>query len=262
MVIDPSKFNPSLNRVECVVEASSRHNFRNVEKAFPQICWLILCSSLIGSNLISMLFLQYCKERYQGDHEQSAKVKSALLFVFVLFWLGVVEAIVAAVYSTQLQVLYPLIYLFFIFLVCLRRFLYCLNGGHIHRHNCTISWKFEKGDEAEPAWGFLCTAYPGCFIAVHHTLWVMIGIITEPFWALPILTTIVMLAFLFYVLSSFFFSYAKWDKWQAINFALLVVVGMSIMLVQFSFFLIGQQFFDESLISGAIQSALVVIISI
>ena len=71
-----------------------------------------------------------------------------------------------------------------------------------------------------------------------------------------------MLAFLFYVLSSFFFSYAKWDKWQAINFALLVVVGMSIMLVQFSFFLIGQQFFDESLISSAIQSALVVILSI
>ena len=34
------------------------------------------------------------------------------------------------------------------------------------------------------------------------------------------------------------------------------------MLVQFSFFLIGQQFFDESLISSAIQSALVVILSI
>ena len=170
---------------------------------------------------------------------------------FVLFWLGVVEAIVAAVYSTQLQVLYPLIYLFFIFLVCLRRFLYCLNGGHIHRHNCTISWKCLRNGEAEPAWGFLCTAYPGCFIAVHHTLWVMIGIITELFLALPILTSIVTL-----------FSYETWDKWQAINFALLVFVGMSIIIVQFSSFLIGQQFFDESLISGAIQSALVVIISI
>ena len=50
-----------------------------------------------------MLFLQYCEERYQGDREQSAKVKSSLLFVFVLFWLGVVEAIFAAGYSTQLQ---------------------------------------------------------------------------------------------------------------------------------------------------------------
>ena len=219
-----------------------------------------MCSSLIGSNFISTLFLQYCKKNYQGN--QSSKVKSALLFVFVLFWLGIVEAIFAAGYSIQLQVLYPLIYLVFIFLVCLRRFLYCLSREHINRRNGRISWKFEKNGGAEPVWGFLCTAYPGCFIAVHHALWVMIGIITEPFWALPVVTTIVMLAFLFYVLSALFFSFGQWDRWQTINFALLVAVGMSVMLVQFSFFLIGQQFFDESLISSAIQSALVVIISI
>lgn len=171
-------------------------------------------------------------------------------------------AIFAAGYSIQGQVIYPLVYLLFIFLICLRRFLYCLSRGHIERNNGKISWKFEKNGNAEPGWGFLCTAYPGCFIAVHHTLWVMIGIITEPFWALPVVTTIVMLAFLFYVLSSLFFSLEKWDMWQRINFALLVAVGMSVMLVQFSFLLIGQQFFDESLISSAIQSALVVIISI
>ena len=207
-----------------------------------------------------MLFLHYCKERYQG--KQSAEAKSALLFVFVLFWLGVVEAIFVVFSSTQLQVLYPLIYLCFIFLVCLRRFLYCLKAGNIRRYNGRISWKFGKNVEAEPAWGFLCTAYPGCFIAVHHTLWVMIGIITDPFWALPVITALVMMAFLFYVLLSLFFSFQTWGRWQTINFALLVAVGVSVMLVQFSFFLIGQQFFDESLISSAIQSALVVILSI
>ena len=110
--------------------------------------------------------------------------------------------------------------------------------------------------------GSLCTAYPGCFIVVHHTLWVMIGIITDPFWALPVITALVMMAFLFYVLLSLFFSFQTWGRWQTINFALLVAVGVSVMLVQFSFFLIGQQFFDESLISSAIQSALVVISSI
>ena len=241
------------------MEASSEHNFRNVNKAFPQICWLILCSSLIGSNFISALLLGYCK----SQDNQGGNVKSALLFVFVLFWLGIAVAIVAAFYSIQLQILYPLIYLFFIFLVCLRRFLYCLSRRHIERNReGKISWKFKEHGEAEPVRGFLCTVYPGCFIAVHHTLWVMIGILTEPFWALPIITTIVMLAFLFYVLSSLFFSFENWNGWQVINFALLVAVGMSVMLVQFSFFLIGQQLFDESLISSAIQSALIVIISI
>ena len=206
-----------------------------------------------------MLFLHYCKERYQG--KQSAEAKSALLFVFVLFWLGVVEAIFVVFSSTQLQVLYPLIYLCFIFLVCLRRFLYCLKAGQIRRHNCRISWKFGKKGEAEPPWGFLCTAYPGCFIAVHHTLWVMIGIITDPFWALPILTSILMLAFLFSVTSSLYFSYQAWDKSEVINFALFVVGGISIILVLFSFFLIGQQFFAENLISSAVQALLVVIIN-
>ena len=115
---------------------------------------------------------------------------------------------------------------------------------------------------AEPGCEFLCTAYPGVLIAVHHILWVMIGIITEPFWALPVVTTLMILAFLFFVLSSLYFSFQKWESWQTINFLLLVAVAISVMLVQFSFLLIVHQFFDESLISSAIQSALVVIISI
>lgn len=195
------------------------------------------------------------------------KVKSVLLFVFVLFWLGTVVAVFAAAYSIQgRQVIYPLIYLFFIFLLCLRRFRYSLSPLR-GRNDGAISGETGKNrnkepEQEEPASCFLCTAFPGCFIALHHTLWVMIGIITEPFWALPIVTTIVMLAFLFYVLSFLFFGIEGWEKKNAINFALVVAAGMSVLLVQFSFFLIGQQFFDESLISSAIQSALVVIISI
>ncbi|KAL9978759.1 hypothetical protein ACROYT_G016314 [Oculina patagonica] len=262
IAIDPSNFDPSLNNVECVVEASYKHHFENVNKAFPQICWLILCSSLIGSNFISTLFLQYCKKQYTSK-PGILRVKSALLFIFVLFWLGIIVAIIAASHSMQEQLIYPLTYLVLIFLVCIRRFLYCLSRKHIKCENRKItSWKFEKDGNAESGWGFLCTAYPGCFIAVHHILWVMIGIITEPFWALPVVTTFVMLAFLFYVLSSLYFSFQTWEMWQTINFVLLVAVAISVMLVQFSFLLIGHQFFDESLISSAIQSALVVIISI
>ena len=218
---------------------------------------------MIGSNFISTLFLRYCKKYNRGD--QRGKAKSALLFISVLFWLGTAVAIIVpSFYSIQLQMLYPLIYLLFIFLVCLRRFLFCLYREHIDldRKGKLKSWKFGKIGEPEPVRGSLCTVYPGCFIVVHHTLWVMIGIITEPFWALPVITALVMMAFLFYVLSSLFFSFQTWDRWQTINFALLVAVGIAVMLVQFSFFLIGQQFFDESLISSAIQSALVVILSI
>ena len=246
------------------MEASSKDNFRNVNKAFPQICWLILCSSLIGSYCISNLFIRECKKRYKDNQ---IHVKSVLLFVFVLFLFGTVVAVFAAVYSTQgRQLIYPLVYLFFIFLLCLRRFRYCLSSQRVNlRNNGAISGETGENKNTEPEQedpGFLCTAFPGCFIALHQTLWVMIGIITEPFWALPIVTTILMLAFLFYVLSFLFFGIEGWEKKNTINFTLVVAAGMSVLLVQFSFFLIGQQFFDESLISSAIQSALVVIISI
>lgn len=208
-----------------------------------------------------MLMLQYCKKQYNSN-QGKVKSKSALLFTFIVFWLGIIIAIIAASHSIREQLIYPLTYLLFIFLVCLRRVLYCLSQKHIEFNNGKITWKFETNGTAEPPWVFLCTAYPGVFIAVHHILWVMIGIITEPFWALPVVTTLVMLAFLFYVLSSLYFSFQKWEIWQTINFFLLVAVAISVMLVQFSFLLIGHQFFDESLISSAIQSALVVIISI
>ena len=93
----------------------------------------------------------------------------------------------------------------------------------------------------------------------------MIGIITEPYWALPVATSFIMFAFLFYVLSALYFSPKypkKWDTSAKINFGFMIAAGISVVMVQLSFLLVGNQFFDESLLSSAIQSALVVMISI
>ena len=42
----------------------------------------------------------------------------------------------------------------------------------------------------------------------------------------------------------------------------MIAAGISVVMVQLSFLLVGNQFFNESLLSSAIQSALVVMISI
>ena len=42
----------------------------------------------------------------------------------------------------------------------------------------------------------------------------------------------------------------------------MIAAGISVVMIQLSFLLVGNQFFNESLLSSAIQSALVVIISI
>lgn len=217
-----------------------------------------------------MSLLEYCKEQYYKREDNSllkrvnqSKIKSTLLLIFVVFWLGILIAIIATTHAMPGQLTYPLIYIFSICLVCFGRFFYCLHQERIERRKCRIvSWKFESTSNEEPGWGFLCTAYPGCFIAVHHILWVMIGIITEPFWAIPVVTSYIMLAFLLYVLSSLYYSFEEWNPRQTINFILVVAAAISVMLVQFSFLLVGHLVFDEGLISSAIQSALAVIITI
>lgn len=68
IAISPSSFNPSLNSVECVADGGYENHLKNINKAFPQICWLILFSSLIGSNLIRMLVLKYCEVKVVGQN--------------------------------------------------------------------------------------------------------------------------------------------------------------------------------------------------
>ena len=255
IAISPSSFNPSLNSVECVADGGYENHLKNINKAFPQICWLILFSSLIGSNLIRMLVLKYCRG-------ESNRAKSILSLVFVVLLCGTIVAIVAVIYSRQAQIIYPLTYLLFIlliFLLCSAYYLF--QAGN--EDNKIACFKFGNNGKLQSKSILLWTTYPGIFIAVHHALWVMIGIITEPYWALPVATSFIMFAFLFYLLSALFFSQTQeWDTSMKIKFGFMIAACISVVMVQLSFLLVGNQFFDESLLSSAIQSALVVIISI
>ena len=259
IAISPSSFNPSLNSVECVADGGYENHLKNINKAFPQICWLILFSSLIGSNLIRMLVLKYCRG-------ESSRAKSILSLVFVVLLCGTIVAIVAVIYSRQAQIIYPLTYLLFILLIFLLCSVYYLFQASNEDNKINIvCLKFGNDGKLHSESILLWTTYPGIFIAVHHALWVMIGIITEPYWALPVATSFIMFAFLFYVLSALYFSPKypkKWDTSAKINFGFMIAAGISVVMVQLSFLLVGNQFFDESLLSSAIQSALVVIISI
>lgn len=257
IAISPSSFNPSLNSVECVADGGYENHLKNINKAFPQICWLILFSSLIGSNLIRMLVLKYCRG-------ESSRAKSILSLVFVVLLCGTIVAIVAVIYSSEAQIIYPLTYLLFIlsiFLLCSANYLFQA-GNEDNRINI-VCLKFGNDGELHSESILRWTTYPGIFIAVHHALWVMIGIITEPYWALPVATSFIMFAFLFYVLSALFFSQKKkWDTSMKINFGFMIAAGISVVMVQLSFLLVGNQFFNESLLSSVIQSALVVMITI
>ena len=59
-----------------------------------------------------MLVLKYCRS-------ESSRAKSILSLVFVVLLCGTIVAIVAAIYSSQAQIIYPLTYLLFILLIFL-----------------------------------------------------------------------------------------------------------------------------------------------
>ena len=252
IAISPAHFNPSLNNVECVVQDGSNDRFESVKKIFPQMCWVFLLFSSIGSYFLNMLCIQLFNENY--NNRDDVVVKATLFFLFVVFCLGATFAIIAACYSSEKnQVIYPLAYLFSIALIFLRGFFYC-------RANLKPDAQVNR---KTPHSLSPYTVDPGCFIVVHYVLWMMIGVITEPFWAVPIVTSCAAIIFLFYLSAFFFLSTdRKWDTRDKVNLAVLIFAILSTISVQFSFFVVGSHFFNEGLVSSIIPSVLVVILSI
>lgn len=253
IAINPLLYNPSLNNVECVVEDDgSKVRFESVKKTFPQMCWAFWFFSLIGSYFVTMLCIQLFDETY--NNPEDVVVKATFFFLFVVFWLGIISAITAICYSMDgYKMSYPLVYLFSIVLVLLRGYFYCKRYLILDAQvNPT------KLHSLSPY-----TVDPGCFIVIHSILWMMIGMITEPYWAIPVVTSCVVVILLFYLTAFFYLSIdRKWDTRDKVNFAALVVLVLSVISVQFSFFLVGSHFFNEGLVSTIIPSVLLVILSI
>ena len=104
------------------MDDDSKHRFETVEKIFPQMCWIFLLFSLTGGYFISMICIQLF-----NDYKDKTVVKATLFFLFIVFCLGVIFAIIAVSYSAEgNQVVYPLTYLFSIALIVLRG-IFCLN---------------------------------------------------------------------------------------------------------------------------------------
>lgn len=249
IAISPSNFNPFLNNAECVVEVSSKEKFESVKKLFPQMCWVYLLFSFFGGYFITMICIQLFKEnnsnRKNEDDNSTVFVKATIYFLFIFFCLGVTFSIIAICYSAEgNQVAYPLAYLFSIALVFVLG-IFCPNI---------------ETDDLEKVLRY--TVDPGCFVLVHHLLWMITGAITEPFWAIPIVTSGAAVIFLFYCLAFFYHSSDRqWDKKDYVNFTMLVLTVLSTICVQFSFFVVGSHFFNEGLLSSIIPSLLVVILS-
>jgi len=81
--------------------------------------------------------------------------------------------------------------------------------------------------------------FPCLFVVrIHNALWVITGITTEPFWAIPV----VAVALLIYHLLLYCVSIESFDKLAVVNLVILVSAVYSIIAVLVSFFWTGSHF--------------------
>ena len=102
--------------------------------------------------------------------------------------------------------------------------------------------------------------HPSLFIAFHHLLWVLLGIITEPFWAIPVLVAVSSVLFVLYFLVDEYylgmngkFTYTK-ELWFFVSCFLGFLLLILILVV------VGQPFFSDSLIANVAQSIMMLLL--
>ena len=102
--------------------------------------------------------------------------------------------------------------------------------------------------------------YPSLFIAFHHLLWVLLGIITEPFWAIPVLVAVGSVLFVSYFLVYEYYlgmdGKLKYNK----EFWSFFLCFLGFLLLVFILLVVGQPFFSDSLIANVAQSIMMLLL--
>ena len=126
-----------------------------------------------------------------------------------------------------------------------------------------ICWnKYENNSETQLHAIEYVIVYPSLFIAIHHLLWVLLGIITEPFGAFPILVAISSVLFaLFYLVCELSCANISDSRLKCCIILLSAAAFLVFSLFIFILVVVGQAFFSESLIAGVVQTLLILIIA-
>ena len=165
-------------------------------------------------------------------------------------------------------------------LVLARRALWCF--WRIYKSDNIDVYKLSltKGHESDPSGNVISffTLYPAIFMACHHLLWILLGVITEPFWGISVLVAVIsvsaILVFFFYDFYEYYLSHECIDRecercsarrdwrreyWFPFFMSLFLVLGScaaSVLLI-IVLLVVAQSFLSESLVSTLVQNGLV-----
>ena len=246
------------------------------------VCWCILCISLVFSQVASQWLIVQLKE--WNNKKNYSKVAAVMLLSLVVFISGfyLIDYAWKRCGTTQK---YARVFFICVMVVLARRVVWCL-GRICYSDETNINFKtlcwfsLTKGHENDPSTNVISffILYPAIFMACHHLLWILLGVITEPFWGISVLVAVIsvsaILVFFFYDFYEYYLSHECIDRecercsarrdwrreyWFPFFMSLFLVLGScaaSVLLI-IVLLVVAQSFLSESLVSTLVQNGLV-----
>ena len=249
-------------------------HFAGLKQLFHGVCWCILCISLVCSQIASHWVIFQLKNWTEEEKKDTSKVAAVMLLSLFVFVLGLVLNFITWSCSTPQEDVYVYVFFVSVMIVLVRRVIWCIFGHYHDDIGIVKSYKYFKwftlneGHASEPsknAFSFLLL-YPAVFMAFHHLLWILLGIITEPFWGISVLVAVLSVSAAFFLLTYEFCESFPSNKRTCANFktlrfftTLFYALGgfLAFLLLIFVLLAVAQSFLSESLVSTSVQNGLV-----
>ena len=290
IAISPNIPDPSLNTVECVTIGQGKAPpFPDWKNLLHGLCWCILCISLVFSQVASqwlVVQLREWKTKMNSSGVEAEKKKygsrvaAVMFFSIVVFVTGLSLIFFALSHSSFKQDYYMWAFFISAMVVLARRVVHCFcsikeaNNIVLHKDSLT------KGHESDPSGNAISffTLYPAIFMACHHLLWILLGVITEPFWGISVLVAVIsvsaIVVFFFYDFYEYCLSHECNDshcelcsarrgcesEYLSLFFkTLFLALGSCVAFVLLIIILlvVAQSFLSESIVSTFVQNGLV-----
>ena len=249
-------------------------HFAGLKQLFHGVCWCILCISLVCSQIASHWVIFQLKNWTEVEKKDTSKVAAVILLSLFVFVLGLVLNFITWSCSTPQEDVYVYVFFVSVMIVLVRRVIWCIFGHYHDDIGIVKSYKYfkwftlDEGHASEPsknAFSFLLL-YPAVFMAFHHLLWILLGIITEPFWGISVLVAVLSVSAAFFFLTYEFCESFPSNERTCANFktlrfftTLFYALGgfLAFLLLIFVLLAVAQSFLSESIVSTLVQNGLV-----
>lgn len=285
IAVNPLVFDPSRNTVECVIPGHEKAPpLPGLKKLLHTLCWSLLYISLVMGTFTSQWVIKKLRawdEKESWNNDRSWKKITAMMISSVFLFFGSLSINIYVLIETKDS--YVIVFLGFTIFVLLRRVVWCTRVHMDCNCNCihNIFECFKKfnlcvtqghGHLTSKNFVSIVFLYPAIFMACHHLLWILLGVITEPFWGFTILVAVISVCTIFFFLVSELSDVlpapqnsdpAQDDqpsgdikKVFIMSFLLSLAVLSAFVLLLLVLFAVAQVFLSESLVATLVQNAL------